>query len=195
MGDDKSKDNIATLDNPIDGPPFDCPRASHNIEKEAVKSLEMVVNSHIECKVDWSNKGAKDDLILCEEGTSKPTPSAKKKKSSKSKKKKENPKDGSIVCEEGTSKPAPNAKKKTRSKSKKKKESNDNNTKNGVNFVSVKEAFELKPPLKKKSQRMKGSLAHSSNEPLKRDTTSQKDEAQTTDGAHWKRKESEGDTN
>ena len=61
--------------------------------------------------------------------------------------------------------------------------------------MSVKEAFELKSPLKKKPERRKGSLAHNSKEPLKRDTTSQKDEAQTADGARGEKKECEGDTN
>ena len=61
--------------------------------------------------------------------------------------------------------------------------------------MSVKEASELKSPLKKKPKRRKGTLAHNSKEPLKWDTTSQKDKAKTVDGAHGERNECEGDTN
>jgi len=346
VGGDNSKDNIAAVDNPVDCPserassfndfqvpqsrnkqddkeevPFDRPFVSHNTEKEAVRNLEMVQNSHIECEVDGSNKGTKDDSTVCEEGTSIPTPSAKKKKKSKSKKKKEdsvggdiskdnivsvdNPlgcpserasslnnfqvsqsknkkdekeeilfdhpcvpehtgkavthlemvpnshtqsevdesdkgiKGDSIVCEKGTSKSVQSAKKKHKSVKKKEdtvrddtlkendvsvavpvqkrivvcavsaenadkevvkatevlkenNESNDNNTANDVNAVTMKEASELKSPLKKKPKKRKRPLTDS-KETLKGDTTSQKDEAQTADGAHEERKESEGD--
>jgi len=346
VGGDNSKDNIAAVDNPVDCPsertssfndfqvpqsrnrqddkevPFDRPLVSHNTEKEAVRNLEMVPNSHIECEVDESNKGTKDDSIVCEEGTSEPAPSAKKKKKSKSKKKKEdtgggdiskdnivsvdNPLDcpserassfnnfqasqsknkkdekeeilfdhpcvpehtekavthlemvpnshtqcevdgsdkgikgDSIVCEKGTSKSVQSAKKKHKSVRKKEdtvrddtlKESdasvvvpvkqnivlatfaenadkevikatevlkennasNNNNTANEVNAVTMKEASELKSPLKKKPKKRKRSPTHNSKEPLKGDTSSQKDEAQTADGAHEERKQSEGDT-
>ncbi|RHN69307.1 hypothetical protein MtrunA17_Chr3g0123261 [Medicago truncatula] len=337
VGGDNSKDNVAAVDNPVDCPsekassfnnfpvpqsrnkqddkevPFDLPLVSHNTEKEAVRNLEMVQNSHIECEVDdGSNKGTKDDSIVCEEGTSNPTPSAKKKKS-KSKKKKEdtvggdiskdnivsvdNPlgcpserassfnnfqvsqsknttdekeeilfdhacvpeytekavtnlemvpnshtqsevdgsdkgiKGDSMVCEKGTSKSVQSAKKKHKSVRKKEdtvqddtndasvavpvqkrivvlavsaenadkevtkvlkenNESNDNNTVNDVNAVTMKEASELKSPLKKKPKKRKRSPTDS-KETLKGDTTSQKDEAQMADGAHEERKESE----
>ncbi|CAI8598135.1 unnamed protein product [Vicia faba] len=111
---DISNDNIASFDNPPGCPserapnfnsfqmpqpknkqgekeeiPFDRPSVSQPTEKEAVKNLEMVPNSHIECEVDGSNKGSKDDSIVCEEGTSKPALSSKKKKKSKNKRQKE----------------------------------------------------------------------------------------------------------
>ncbi|XP_058753965.1 leashin-like [Vicia villosa] len=118
-GGDISKDNIASVDNPPDCPserasnfnsfqvpqsenkqdekeeiPIDRPCVSQPTENEAVKNLEMIPNSHIECEVDGSN--SKDDSIVCEEGTSKPSASAKKKKKNKSKRQKEDAAGGDI---------------------------------------------------------------------------------------------------
>ncbi|PNX72736.1 hypothetical protein L195_g028631 [Trifolium pratense] len=52
----------------------------------------MVRNSHIECEVDESNKG---DSIVCEKGTCKPAPSAKKKHKS-GRKKEDMTRDGTL---------------------------------------------------------------------------------------------------
>ncbi|XP_045812095.1 uncharacterized protein LOC123906270 isoform X2 [Trifolium pratense] len=330
VGGDNSKDNIAAVNNPADCPskmassfnnfqvpqsenkqdekeeiPSDGPCASHNTKKEAVKNLEMVPNSHIECEVDGSNKGSKNDSIVCEEGTSKSAPSSKNKQKSKSKRKKEDTVGGDVSkdniasidnplgypSEKASSinnfqvpqsenkqgekeihvdlprvpehteksdknlemvpnshieyevdgfKPAPSAKKKRKSGRKKEDttrddtlkekdvsvvvpvqhdivvlanssknadkeiiketevlkehqntESNNNNTKNDGNVVSMKEASELKSPVKKKHKKSKRSLSHNSNETSKVETASQKDQAQTADGAHRERKESE----
>ncbi|XP_045812094.1 uncharacterized protein LOC123906270 isoform X1 [Trifolium pratense] len=328
VGGDVSKDNIVSIDNPLGHPsekassinnfqvpqsenkqhekeiPFDLPRVPEHTEK-SVKNLEMVPNSHIECEVDGSNKGSKNDSIVCEEGTSKSAPSSKNKQKSKSKRKKEDTVGGDVSkdniasidnplgypSEKASSinnfqvpqsenkqgekeihvdlprvpehteksdknlemvpnshieyevdgfKPAPSAKKKRKSGRKKEDttrddtlkekdvsvvvpvqhdivvlanssknadkeiiketevlkehqntESNNNNTKNDGNVVSMKEASELKSPVKKKHKKSKRSLSHNSNETSKVETASQKDQAQTADGAHRERKESE----
>ncbi|KAK2443526.1 COP1-interacting protein [Trifolium repens] len=230
VGGDISKDNIASVDNPLGYPsekassinnfqvsqsenkqeekemPFDLPRVPERTEK-SVKNLEMVPNLHIECVVDGSNKGIKGDSIVCEKGTSKPAPSAKKKH--KSGRKKEDVRRDDTLKEKDVSVVVPvqhdivvlansseNADKEIIKETEVLKEhqnteSNDNNTKNDGNVVSMKEVSELKSPVKKKPKKSKRSLSHNSNEPSKVEAASQKDQAQTADGAHRERKESE----
>ncbi|KAJ1392867.1 hypothetical protein SESBI_35452 [Sesbania bispinosa] len=225
---DNSKDNIVSVDDPLSFPskgasgfnnfqvpqlenkqdekeeiPIVVPCVSENTSKEVVKSMQISdtetrPNSHVECEVDGSNKGIKDDHIVCEEGASKPAPSAKKKHKSKRKKEdtvqddtsKEN--DASTVVLANLSE---NANKEVNEETEGLKEHqhpecNNNNDKNDTDAVSMKEPSELGPTANKKHRKRKRSMTHDSKEMLKVGTASQNDEAQKSDEAHEERKDS-----
>ncbi|CAK8567232.1 unnamed protein product [Lathyrus sativus] len=201
-GGDISKDNIASVDNPPGCPserpsnfnsfqvpqsedkqdekeeiPCDRPCVSQLTEKEAVQNSKIAPNSHIECEVDGSNKGSKDDSIVCEDGTSKSAPSAKKKQKNR-RKKEETVRDDTLKVSDASvvvpaqqdivvlANSSENANKEVIKETDALKEStacNDNNTKNDVNVLSMNEASELMSPAKKQRKRKKP-LAHESKD-------------------------------
>lgn len=162
-------------------------------------------NSHIESEVDGSNKGNKDDGIVCEEGTS-------KRKRHKSKRKKEHTVQDITSKENDASVVAPadctvqqdtvdlansseNADKEVIketevSKEHRQTEGDNNNAKNDIDAVSRKEAPVTISTAKKKHGKRERSLTHDSKEMLKVETSSHKDGAQMSDEAHEERKES-----
>ncbi|XP_061370088.1 uncharacterized protein LOC133312828 [Gastrolobium bilobum] len=191
--------------------PFVSPLFSEYTGK-VVKNLEMNVksscnndlpNSHVECEVDGSNKGIKDDCI------SKSVPSAKKKQKSKRKKEdtvqddtlKEN--DPSVVEPANykvqqdivvLANPSVNADKEVIKETEVLKEHqhtecSNNNYKNDIDAVSIKEASDPGPAANKKPRKRKRSLTRDSKEMSKVETASQTDEAQKSDETRKERKE------
>ncbi|KAK7306201.1 hypothetical protein VNO77_44127 [Canavalia gladiata] len=167
--------------------------------------------SCIECEVDGTNKGIKDNCIVYEEGNCKSVPNAKKKQKMKQKKEdtvqddtsKENDAFvvepvNSIVHQDivAVTNPSENPDKEVIKETEVLKEHqhtacNNDSTKNDIDAtVSVKEASEPGLATNKKHRKKKKSLILDSKELLKVETASQKDEAHMSSEAHKEIKES-----
>ena len=219
--------------------PFVSPYDSEDIRKELFKNLETGVNSsgnndpgiplpgsipetqdhcylnhelpssHIECEVDGSSKGVNDDRVVCEDGTSKSVPGAKKKQKSKRKKEdtvqydtsKENEASffgpgGDTVQQDIAviTNPSDNADKGVIKETEVLKEHqhtecNNKKMKNDIDTEPIKEPSEPAHATNKKHRKRKRSLTHDSEERLKVGTIPPKVEAQKSDEAWKERKE------